>query len=118
MKIAYIAHPISGDVKGNLKKLVEINRKINLEEPDVLPFIPYFVDCKSLDDSIPEERARGIKNDTFLINKGFIDEVRLYGGRISPGMAAEAKLAHDLGIDIKPIGIIMTSLYRKLKMSW
>lgn len=101
MTVAYIAHPIGGDVKENLSKVSRIIREINLLEPDVVPFAHYFVDCCALDDDVPEERARGIKNDIALMKKGFIDEVRLYGDRISAGMAAEIVLANQLGIQVR-----------------
>ena len=103
MKVAYIAHPISGNIKGNLKRIESIGRQINLEEPEIVPFAHYFFDCHALDDNDPEERARGIKNDIALMKKGFIDEVRLYGNKISKGMAYEINLAIELGIEIKPM---------------
>lgn len=102
MKIAYIAHPISGDIEGNLERIAAICRNINLEEPEVVPFAPYYLDCIALDDNNPEERARGIKNDTELLKRGFVDEVRLYGNKISNGMLAEIKLAEELGIPVFP----------------
>jgi hypothetical protein len=101
MKVAYIAHPIGGDVKGNLEKIVKIGRDINLSEPNVIPFAPYFFDCHCLNDDIPEERERGIKNDIALFKMGFISELRLYGDRISNGMRAEIKLCKELNIPIK-----------------
>lgn len=100
MKIAYIAHPISGDIEGNLKKIRAINRTINLEEPDVVPFAPYYLDCVSLDDNVLEERERGIKNDIELMKRGFIDELRLYGDRISNGMLAEIKMALKFNVPV------------------
>ena len=103
MKVAYIAHPIGGDISENLKKVIEIIRSINLLEPDVIPFAHYFVDCHALNDDILEERERGIKNDIALMKKGFIDEVRLYGNRISKGMRHEIELAHKLNIPIRPL---------------
>ena len=103
MKVAYIAHPISGDIEGNLRRIEQIGRQINLEEPEVVPFAHYFFDCYALDDDIPEERERGIKNDVALMRKGFIDEVRLYGNRISVGMSHEVDLAIELGIEVKPM---------------
>lgn len=103
MKVAYIAHPISGDIEGNLKKIEVIGRQINLDEPEVVPFAHYFFDCYALDDDIPEERERGIKNDIALMRKGFIDEVRLYGTTISRGMTHEVNLALELGIEVKPM---------------
>jgi len=98
MKICYIAHPISGDIKGNLEKIRKIARQINLEEPDTVPFAHYYLDCFALNDDVPEERERGIKNDIELMKRGFIDEVRLYGDKVSKGMAAEMLLAKELGI--------------------
>ena len=100
MKVVYIAHPIGGDIKKNLEEVRQIGRKINIEEPNVIPFAHYFFDCYSLDDNVPEERERGIKNDIALFKMGFIDELRLYGNRISSGMKAEMELAKMLNIPI------------------
>jgi hypothetical protein len=101
MRIIYLAHPISGDVEGNIKKILKIVRDINLTEPDVFPFAHYLVDCQALDDTVPKERARGIKNDIAIFQKkGFLDEVRLYGNRISYGMKCEIELARANNIPI------------------
>lgn len=101
MKIAYIAHPVGGNVQKNLASILKIVRDINLNEPDVVPFAPYWVDCHALDDRVQEERDRGIKNDQALFRAGFIDEVRLYGTHISRGMQAEIDLATRLGIPVR-----------------
>lgn len=98
MKIAYIAHPVSGDLKGNLEKIRLIVRTINLNEPNVLPFAPYWLDCHALDDSNLKERERGIKNDHELFRRSFIDEVWVYG--ISPGVLIEIDLANELHIPV------------------
>ena len=100
MRIVFVAHPIGGDVENNLAKIRAIVREINLEEPEVVPFVPYYADCVSMDDAIPAERERGIKNDTELLKRGFVDEVRLYGDRISNGMNAEMMLAIECGIPV------------------
>ena len=105
MKIVYIAHPIAGDVKGNIEKILGIVRKINLEEPDILPFAHYIVDCQALDDTIPEHRFRGIKNDKEFFERKSFDELWLYGDKISNGMLEEIKLAIKYGIPIKPMTI-------------
>ncbi len=102
MKIVYIAHPISGDVQNNLMKITVIVRKLNLQYSDVIPFVPYFVDCHALDDYIPKERARGIKNDREFFNRKIIDELWLFGNRISDGMVEEIKLAKINDIPIIP----------------
>lgn len=103
MKVAYIAHPVGGDVQNNLKRIEKIGRQINIEESGVVPFAPYYFDCHVLDDSVPDERNRGIKNNVALMRKGFVDEVRLYGDRISTGMGHEIELAHELGIPVVPM---------------
>lgn len=103
MRIAYIAHPISGDIKGNLEKIKQIIREINLTEPDILPFAHYWVDCHALDDNNPAERERGIKNDKEFFNRKSFDELRLYGEKISGGMRAEIDLALLNNIPIKPM---------------
>jgi len=105
MKIVYIAHPISGNIEGNLNKIKDIVRGINLQMPDVLPFAHYFVDCYALDDTIQEERARGIKNNVALLKAGFINEMWLFGSRISNGMKAEIELARSLNIPIRSMSI-------------
>lgn len=112
MKVAYIAHPISGDIKGNLKRIETIGRHINLNEPGVVPFAHYFFDCHALNDDIPEERERGIKNGIALMGKGFIDEVRLYGDNISTGMSHEIDLAIELGIKVVPMTRATIKEYR------
>lgn len=99
MKIVYIAHPISGDIPGNLEKIRLIVREINLVCPDVVPFAPYWLDCHALDDTVPAERERGIRNDTELLRRGFIDELWVCG-RTSKGVAAEIAIAHELKIPV------------------
>jgi hypothetical protein len=101
MKIVYIAHPVSGDIEGNLKKIIAIIRQINLTEPETIPFAHYVVDCYALDDTVPDERARGIKNDIALFKAGFIDELWLFGDKISNGMRSEINLCQELNILIR-----------------
>lgn len=100
MKIVYIAHPIGGNVEANLKKVQRLIGAINRNFPDILPFAHYVVDCLCLNDDIPEQRERGIKNDREFLRRGFIDELWLCGDHISKGMESEAKLAKSLNIPI------------------
>jgi len=100
MKIVYIAHPISGDIEGNLADIRRIVRKINMAHKDVVPFVPYYADIVSLDDTVPEERERGIANDTAVLRSGCVNEVWLTGNRISTGMQAEKQLAELLQIPV------------------
>jgi hypothetical protein len=100
MKIVYIAHPISGDIKGNLEKIRLIVRHINLSNLDVVPFAPYWLDCHALDDTVLQERERGIRNDEEFFIRGVIDELWLYGDRISNGMRHEITKALNCAIPV------------------
>lgn len=100
MTIAYIAHPIGGDIQHNLADLRRIVRHINMTYPSVVPFVPYYADIVSMDDNIPEERERGIQNDIAVLRSGMVNELWLTGDKISKGMAAEVQLAVELGIKV------------------
>lgn len=100
MKIVYIAHPISGNVKINLGMIYRIARKINHEEPDVVPFAPYVLDCNALDDSLPADRARGMANNETILCSGIVEELWLYGTHISKGMWEEIRLCRKIGIPV------------------
>lgn len=114
MKIVYIAHPVSNEsfVK---EKLAIIIRDINLKESDVVPFCPWFQDLYALDDNIPAERARGIRNDKALFTATFIHSIRLYGDRVSAGMIDEIKMANALQIKVVPMTLDTKVAYRELK---
>lgn len=100
MKIVYIAHPIGGDVKGNVRKILAIVKKINLNMPDVVPFAPYIADVLAMDDDIKEQRERGIKNDKEILMSGIVKELWLYGRKISGGMEDEIETAFDYNIPV------------------
>jgi hypothetical protein len=100
MKIAYIAHPISGDITGNIQKILNIVREINLTKPNVVPFVPYLADLLAMDDNRPDERERGIDNDIAILGSKMVNELWVYGHRISNGMEAEIKLALELNIPV------------------
>lgn len=102
MKVVYIAHPVSGDVEGNIEKLKVICREINLSHKDVLPFVPYCMDILCLDDSNKSERKIGIENNTHHLTSGFIDELWLYGDHISNGMLAEIYICKNEFIKVVP----------------
>lgn len=103
MKIAYIAHPIGGDVERNLECVKRIARHINMTLPGIVPFVPYYCDCLALDDSDERERARGIANDLAILRSGCVDYLWLYGPRISKGMWQEIAVAQKYGIEIMPM---------------
>lgn len=99
-KIVYIAHKIGGDVENNIKSVLAIVRELSIKN-EVIPFAPYIVDVQALDDSKPEQRAIGFEHNKHLFYSGIIDEVWLYGGRISSGMQTEIEWANELSIPVK-----------------
>jgi hypothetical protein len=99
-KIVYIAHPIKGNVTANVNSIIKIVRKINLEEPDVIPFAPYISDVLALNDDDPEERARGMSNGIELLGYDIVDELRVYGD-LSEGVVNEIIAAHAAGIYVR-----------------
>lgn len=115
MEVHYIAHKISGDVKGNVDKILKIVREINMTEPDIVPFVPYLADVLGgADDSKPEERARGIKNDTHILKSGIVDALQIHGDELSAGVKAEISLCHSLGIQILPMNKKVKAQYEAM----
>lgn len=97
-KIIYIAHPIGGDVELNVAKVLAIVKDLNMSGLPIVPFAPYIVDVLALDDNDPDQRARGFENNRDLLN--WVDEIWLYGGRISIGMQREIDWANELKIPV------------------
>lgn len=100
MKIVYIAHPIAGDVKENVKKIIKIVREVNLRTPLVVPFVPYLADVLALDDDNARERARGLENGITVLKSGVVDELWIYGDRVTAGMKSEIDMAADIGLTL------------------
>ena len=97
----YICHPIKGDKKENLKNILKIVRIINLTMPEVVPLTNYFADCLALCDEIEEERQKGLYNDRKLLESGIVDELWVFGDKITEGMLSEIKTAQECGIPVK-----------------
>jgi len=97
-KTVFVSHPISGDVSGNLKKVLEICRKIHNQ--NIIPVAPYLVSLQYLDDAISEDRELGIDANLECFRRGYIDELWLFGDHISKGMKQEIKIALEQNIVI------------------
>lgn len=101
MKIVYIAHPIGGDVEGNLKKLQEIYEYLSFQyDGEIVPFIPYYATVNSLDDRSPDARMMGMRHNKEFFKRNIIDEMWLYGPKVSSGMALEIEWCREYGINI------------------
>lgn len=98
MKTIYIAHPINGDVNGNVEKILAICARIHSK--NIAPIVPYLIYLRYLDDDDQIDRRLGMDASNECFRRKFIDEVWLFGDKISQGMAEEIKLAKKYNIPI------------------
>ena len=109
IKFIYIAHPIGGDVSGNLEaikwivhQLIWGHHRLNYTP---IPVVPYYLTCQVLDDSISYDRELGMElNRAHFVTRKF-DEIHLYGDRISAGMWQEIRWAEQYGIKVVPCSL-------------
>ena len=99
-KTVFIAHPISGDVPGNIQKVLKICAEVHTEH--VIPVVPYLACLQYLDETDVEDRDLGIAAGLEYLRRGFVDELWLYGDHISSGMHKEVLLAREQGIPVIP----------------
>ncbi len=104
MKTVFVGHPIGGDVQGNVKKVLEICEQIHTK--DIIPVAPYLVSLQYLDDGVIEDRQLGVEANLECFRRGYVDELWLFGDRISPGMKEEIAIAkkHNVFIVAKTEG--------------
>lgn len=100
MKIVYIAHPIGGDVEGNIQKIKGIIQQINRASKLITPFVPYLADVMFMNDNDEKQRRRGILNNKNHFKKRTFDELWVYGDKLSKGVKQEIQWAIDEEIPI------------------
>ena len=98
MRVVYMAHPVSGDVEGNLAKARAFVRQLEEAHPDVAIVASWITECEGWDDADPEQRAAGLCRDMAVLGK--CDELWLMGPHVSSGMALEEDHARSLGIKV------------------
>lgn len=96
-KFVFIAHPISGDVQGNIAKVLRICKEIHSDS--VIPVFPSMLWREYLSDS-PEDKALAKQVNEAYFSTGRVDEVRVFGDRISEGMKEEILLARKYNIPV------------------
>lgn len=99
-KTVFIAHPITGDVPGNMRKVLEICEQVHRD--NVIPVAPYLVSLQYLNDDITEDRNLGIEANLESFHRSYVDELWLFGDRISKGMEEEILLSKKEGIPVIP----------------
>jgi len=100
MKTVFVAHPIAGDIEGNMKKVLAICEQIHSKE--IIPIAPYLVSLQYLNDEVVEDRQLGIDANHECFRRGYVDELWLFGDRISEGMKGEILLAREMNIPVVP----------------
>lgn len=100
MKIVYIAHPVAGDISHNLSEIKRLVRMIYMNVPDVVPIAPYVTLLVDREDNI-ENRSIGMNINREILESGIVNELWLYGGRISGGMKREIEICRKAGIPVK-----------------
>ena len=97
MKKVYICSPCRGDYEKNIAKAQEYCRAAALA--GAIPIAPHVYLTQFLSDTVPAERELGLSLGLELLRD--CDEVWVYGITApSAGMAAEIKLADELGIPV------------------
>lgn len=99
-KTVFIAHPIAGDVNGNMKKVLKICQMVHAKE--IIPVAPYLVALQYLNDEVVEDRALGTEANLECFHRRYIDELWLYGNRISEGMKGEIRVAVKYHVSVIP----------------
>lgn len=97
--IVYVAHPIGGDVDGNVASVLRLLGELHTDT--CTPIAPYLVCLRYLKDDDAAERAKGIAANAKYFERRFMDLVLLCGPKISSGMQGEVKLALNRGIPLK-----------------
>lgn len=87
MKVIYLAHPVSGDVPGNLAEARRWIRWLYDHVPSIAIVATWITGCEVLDDGNPEHHKLGLQHDVAVI--GRCDAILLVGPKLSAGMQAE-----------------------------
>ncbi len=98
-KIVYIASPYAGDTESNIE-FAKAACLLAMEEGNT-PLAAHLLYPQMLDDTVPKQRALGIKMGLKLLET--CSELWLCGSRISSGMQEELKAAWRHGIPVRRI---------------
>lgn len=87
----FIAHPISGDIEANLKKVLAICKEIHSNE--VFPVFPSFLWRQYLNENDKDLDSKIGSVHKSYFESGFIKELWIYGDRLTKGMKKQINLA-------------------------
>lgn len=98
MRNVYVCSPLRGDIEGNLQKVRQYGKFVL--ECGMAPVIPHFY-AEILDDTVDEERALGMTAGTSLLFR--VDELWVFGDKVTEGMRKEKTFAEHLKLRIRYI---------------
>lgn len=98
--VYYVAHPVTGDPRGNALRAIEWIKWLTLNDPSRVYIAPWVAEVLAFADEncIPEFYARVLADDQDVVRR--LDGVLLVGGIISKGMALECDAAIERGLAI------------------
>lgn len=99
-KTVFIGHPIGGNIKGNIEKVLKICAELHTK--NIIPVAPYLISLQYLNDTVIEDRELGMEANYECFHRRYVDELWLFGDRISAGMEKEVLLAREMNISIVP----------------
>lgn len=106
LRVIYVAHPVSGDVRGNVNRALRWLRWLMERTPGAVFVAPWIEALLAgADDSDPVQRERGLRDNLEIIKR--CDALVLVGGRVSTGMRIELNYAWLHGhacIDLTHLG--------------
>jgi hypothetical protein len=106
-KIVFICSPFAGDIEGNTERARRYGRFAVIK--NVIPIIPHLMYPQFLCEDDPEERKLGLAMGLVLLSK--CQELWVFGGKVTSGMAVEIDKAKSVNMPIryfdihcKPVG--------------
>ncbi len=103
--VFYVAHPLTGDVEGNLARAKRWLRALMEAHPEATFCLPWSVFCELGSDDDEAYRARCLRDDVAIA--GRCDGIVLCGGRVSAGMLRELGAVlerNGLVVDLTTLG--------------
>ena len=95
--LVYICSPFAGDTEGNTQKARRYSRFA--VRSGAIPLAPHLLFPQFMDDGKPAERALAMFMNLVLLGK--CDQVWVFGGTVSEGMAAEIEKAEKRDMVIR-----------------
>jgi hypothetical protein len=97
--VVYVAHPVTGDPRGNCAKVQAWIRWLIDHDPDVVYIAPWVAEVLAYADVevSPDFYDRVLEDDCTVVKR--LDGVLLVGGRISRGMQLEAAACYGTVVD-------------------